>query len=414
MSSDLQYTAEAQPNAPAGSTVIDYVDSADNNRRKAIHASGTVDILSETNRYNYLVSGGFDFIQRWPTALTTNTQTTQGTRYLMHDQWSLVSQTASCQVARIDTIAAPETGITARYYGELKQITGAGKVMYVNILEAKDTAPLRGKTVRFHIKYKTGVWGSGSALRMGVFQNNSSATADTVVSTTFVSAFGANSTDPTLGTNVAYISPLTTGLDGVTTNGAGGTTAGQIANPGASSAWTRASALFTIPTNCVNIMVAFWTDSQMSVNDIFYLTEAGLYLGQEINDWNPLSSSEEKLRVQRFYESSFPPDTAPVQNNGVNTGEMKWTAGIIGTGAEKSPAIQLAVPKRITITTGQTVIYNPAAANAQVRDETAGGDCSATAFVAGSERNFALTCTGNAGTIVGGLLGAHWSVDQAI
>ena len=64
MSSDLQYTAEAQPNAPAGSTVIDYVDSADNNRRKAIHASGTVDILSETNRYNYLVSGGFDFIQR--------------------------------------------------------------------------------------------------------------------------------------------------------------------------------------------------------------------------------------------------------------------------------------------------------------------------------------------------------------
>ncbi len=408
---DISFAKEATPSTPATNTVVLFNDTNDIQRLKCIHDDGRVDTLSENNRYNYLVNGGMDFIQRWSPTLSTNTQTTPGNRYINLDNWALTSQTASCQVGRIDSITTAITGSVTRYYGQYKQITGAGKVMITQAVEGKDMAALRGKVVRFQIKVATGAWGSGSALRLGLFQNNVSATMDTIA-TTFVSAFGANSTDPTLGTNLAYVSP--TLVDGGTLTGAGGSAAMQIASPGASATFTRYSATFTVPSNAVNIIVALWTDSQMSVNDVLNVAEAGLYLGQEINDYNPISFSEEKLRVQRYYESSFPPDVAPVQNNAVNTGEMKWTAGIIAAATERSPSVMMKVPKRITITSGQTTFYNPAATNGQVRDETAGADCSATAFVAGSESNFAITCTGNVSTIVGGLLGVHWAVDQAI
>jgi hypothetical protein len=410
---DINILKEGTPTTPGTNTATIFADTNDFARVKGVHDDGRVDFLSENQSYNYLINGGMDFIQRWSPTLSTNTQTTQGNRYYNADRWAIVSQTTSLQVGRIDSLTTAITGSVTRYYGQYKQITGAGKAMVCQFLEYKDTANLRGKTVRLQIKVATGAWGSGSALRMGLIQNNVSATADTIA-TTFVSAFGANSTDPTLGTNLAYVAPLTTGLLNATLAGAAGTSALQIANPGASATFLLISGLFVVPTNCVNIGVALWTDSQMSVNDVLNIAEAQLISGQGINDWNPLSYQQEKERALRLCESSFPFDVAPVQNNGVNTGEMKWTAGIVGAGAERSPAIQLAVPKRITIASGNVTFYNPATSNAQVRDETAGGDCSATAFVAGSDRNFAVTCTGNAGGVVGGLLGLHFLVDVDI
>jgi hypothetical protein len=58
--------------------------------------------------------------------------------------------------------------------------------------------------------------------------------------------------------------------------------------------------------------------------------------------------------------------------------------------------------------------YNPAAANAQVRDETNTVDCSATTVVGSNDRQTAITCTGNAATVAEGLLGVHISADAEI
>lgn len=408
---DLNLFTEVQPNAPSSGILI-YSDTNDNQRVKAIHANGTLDFLSENQSYNYLINGGMDFVRRFPTALTLNTQSTTG-RQMNADQWGLTAMAASCSYGRIDSLSTPITGSVSRYYGQYKQITNPGKIMISQFLEFKDTANLRGKTVRFQIKVATGAWASGSALRMGLIQNTVAATPDTIA-TTFISTAGSNSVDPTLGSNLAYVAPLTTGLDGATLTGAAGANALQVANPGANATFVRFSGLFVVPANCVNIGVAIWTDSQISANDVLNIAEAQLIVGQGINDWNPLSYEQELERCYRPYENSFTLDTAPAQNVGANTGEMKFNATLTTTGAARSPSVQLAVPKRIAITSGQVTFFNPSASNANLRDETAAGDGGACTFVAGSDRNFAITSTGNASTAIGNVLGFHWAVDQAI
>lgn len=407
---DIQFLKEATPNTPSAGNVVLFSDSGDINRLKAIHDSGAIDILSENNRYNYLINGGMDFIQRFPTALTTNTQSLLN-RQINLDNWGLTSFVASGQAGRIDNLTTPIAGSVSRYYAQYKQVTGAGKQSITQAIEYKDMANLRGKVVRFQFKLATGAWGSGSIIRVGMVQNNVSATADTI--SAFYTAQGANSTDPTLGTNLALVAPTLVESSAVTQPTIVNS-AMQIANPGANLTFTRYSATFTVPTNCVNIIFTIWTDSQMSINDVWNFAEAGVYLGQEINDWNPQSSEAELARCQRYYEKTFAVDVAPVQNAAINTGEAKCTKVVAGATAGRFSDQKMKVTKRIPIVTGNVVFYNPAAANAQARDETNSADTTATTFVAGSDTNFGITFTGNAATVAEGLIGVHWSVDQAI
>ena len=65
-------------------------------------------------------------------------------------------------------------------------------------------------------------------------------------------------------------------------------------------------------------------------------------------------------------------------------------------------------------TPGTVTLYNPAASNAQVRDETAAADCSASTSAGLTAEAGYITATGNAGTAVGGLLGVHLAVDAGI
>jgi hypothetical protein len=243
---------------------------------------------------------------------------------------------------------------------------------------------------------------------MGLIQNNSSATGDTIAST-FISAFGSNSVDPTLGTNLAYVAPLTTGLDGATLGGAAGTSALQIANPGASATFVRVSGLFTVPSNCVNIGVAIWTDSQMSVNDVLNLAEAQLIVGQEINDWMPMSYEMELERAQRYYCKSFAIDTAPVQNAGTGTGEWMFPCTVAGANANLSG--RMPFPVRMRTTPGTVTFYCPAAASAFVYDVTHTAAATVTTAVNSSDTGTSLTCTTTAAATVGCDLRVHFTAD---
>ena len=57
-------------------------------------------------------------------------------------------------------------------------------------------------------------------------------------------------------------------------------------------------------------------------------------------------------------------------------------------------------------------LYNPAAANAQVRNITDGADLSASAVANVGQMGFEITATGTAGTAVGETLGVHWTCDS--
>ena len=76
--------------------------------------------------------------------------------------------------------------------------------------------------------------------------------------------------------------------------------------------------------------------------------------------------------------------------------------------AQGLTAVRFEVEKRAGSTLVGT-LYNPSAANAQVRDATAGADCSSSA-IATSVHSANITTTGNASTAVGNTLQFHWSV----
>ncbi len=114
---------------------------------------------------------------------------------------------------------------------------------------------------------------------------------------------------------------------------------------------------------------------------------------------------------QRYYEKSFAMATAPAQNVGAGTGEHRFLAGKVGALSMQSHLLSFMTRKRAVPT---VVLYNPAAANAQVRDITAGVDCSASAASSALENGINITLTGNALTAVGNTLGIHWTAEAEL
>lgn len=124
------------------------------------------------------------------------------------------------------------------------------------------------------------------------------------------------------------------------------------------------------------------------------------------------SIQEELLLCQRYFEKSFFINDTPVQNKGIATGEVFFPAIKAGALGELSSRIPFRVLKRTT-SPGIT-LFNPSAANAQVRDTSAAVDCTATNAADNSDSGFSVVCTGNAATLVGNTLAIHWTADSEL
>ena len=131
---------------------------------------------------------------------------------------------------------------------------------------------------------------------------------------------------------------------------------------------------------------------------------------QGASPFERLNFAEQLLLCQRHFSKSFLYGTAPVQNAGVNTGELSGIAGKATTGAFWLPH-RFRTPMRVAPT---VTFYNPAVANAQARDETAAADCASTATANLNAEGFQVTGTGNAGSAVGNLIGVHFTADAGI
>lgn len=121
---------------------------------------------------------------------------------------------------------------------------------------------------------------------------------------------------------------------------------------------------------------------------------------------------EEQLRAcQRHFVKTFPYATAPAQNGGVN-GAIEFSA--TGTGAvTQRYQHRLAVPQRIAAPT--CTLFNPSAANAQIRNAAgAGADFTASAAASTNGELINISGTGNAGLAVNEQLQVHMTVDGGI
>lgn len=353
-------------------------------------------------RTNLLRNSGFWFAQRQtPGTLTTYTNTTG--RATCADGWGITNENASVQYRRVDVSGAPEAGLLSRFYGEFTKITAAGKIIVTQVIEGTETHAVRARTVRLQVWMKQIV--ASNVVRLGLSYLTAAGTMNTIP---VLGAFGIAGTDPTLGANLTRIAPKT-GYPGD-----GGTVSGNAISCTLTATWTRFGGVFDVPSDAKNLVVQVWSNGQIATTNGWAMCMASLTDGPDIPDWRPDDYNEELRRVQRYYQKTFAVDTAPVQNAGVTSGCLRC---ILGKAAATANAAQFhwrfAVPLQRALYT--TTTYNPAAANAQIRQ--IGGvaaDLTAVATANATENSVDITGTGVAGGAVGDQCGVHVSVDAEL
>lgn len=392
----------AAPSVPAAGKCTAYMDA--NGYLHTLDATGVDGAVGDHELSNWIRNSGFWFAQRQPPATLTTYSATAG-RAIAADGWGITNENASAQYIRTDTQGAPETGLQGRFYGQFTKITANGKLIVSQVLEGHDAEALRGRTVRVQVWAK-GIVGT-PAMRLGLLQLNASGTVDTIPAT-FVSAFGANGVDPTLGTNLAYIVPKA----GVT--GDNCTVNGNAADCALTAAWQRFGAVFDVPSTAKNLIVVVWSNAQVVATNGIAIAQASFTDGYEIQGWAPLDYNQEMSRVLRFYQKTFAIDTAPVQNAGVATGALRC---ILGKAAATALAAQFQWRYQVNLRAAATALttYNPAVANAQVRQ--IGGtatDLTATATANSTEQSVDITATGASTGAVGDQCGVHVTADAEL
>lgn len=404
-------TAVAEPSSPSGSNKSRHFhDVNDHNRRKYKDNNGLVHMMSLAMMpKNYLCNGGFNFAQRQvPGTLTAITPGTAARAYKA-DRWFVSNEANDVQYQQVDTIVTPETGLAHRYYGKFKKITAVGKVLVGQILTADATAPLRGRRVRLQCAMKRN---NAMTVRLGFAQLANAGTTDTVPgyvagapSGTFITAWNGTGVDPTLGTNVSYITP-------VANSGDGASIVGNALNCALGTTFATYGVCFDVPSNCKNLIAMLWTDAQLAVNDELNMSQAALVDGVEVIDWQAVPESHEVDEILRFFSKSFPLAIAPAQNGGV-AGSVRRPVVIAGAVATSwsGHEIVYAVPMRAAPT---LTFFNPSATNAFVRNITLGTDATATAASNGSERTSHVNCTGLAAWAVANDSAVHFTADAEL
>jgi hypothetical protein len=390
--SRLRFTKIAQPAAPGANMSELYIDQADL-RLKQIDNSGVVTVLGAGFEKNILTNGGFEFCQRAAVALTNITSPSTTNRIYSADRWGFtVGNATTPQFQQVDTNAAYEAGITARYYGRYKQLTNAAKVALTQVVEGRGSAPLRGRIVRWQAKLKWSV-GTNRDMRLGLIYNTTTVDAPTAA---WMNAFNANGTDPTLGALLSYVTPATC-------EGTGATIVGNAVTCPLTNTWTRFSATFVVPTAANNVMPAIWSNNTFAANDDLLITECGLYDGPDVQDWIPIPIGNERSRCERFYAKTFALGTVPAGS--VLPGAILWGVGVAGAaaGAWGSWRFPVRMVKAPAIT-----VWNPAAANNQVRQLSAtAGDCTSSSGTSITDSSCQITCTPGATAVIGSVLGAN-------
>lgn len=339
---------------------------------------------------NYLVNGGHFLAQRQAPATLTTYNTATGRLYAA-DRWGITNQTASAQYQRVDTLGGIEAGLTARYYGRYKQITAAGKIVVSQVVEGVTSAVLRGGICRVQVKMRRTVAAS-MTVRLGLAQLTAAGTIDTIPAT-FISAFGGTGVDNTLGTNLSYITPIANTAENGAISGSGVTCI-------LSSGWLRYSFCFIAPIDCKNLIVMVWTDGQLAINDELNIAEAGVYDGADAQDWVELPIADEFSSCQRFCHKTGDVDVLMAQSMGL-TGALRGYVSVAAAVAAQPIGVRYPVPMRAAPT---FTFYNPSAANAFVRNTTAGSDATATAAANVGNQGCDVQFTGI----------AAWTVAQAV
>ena len=119
---------------------------------------------------------------------------------------------------------------------------------------------------------------------------------------------------------------------------------------------------------------------------------------------------DELERAQRYYAKTFPMATAPAQNAGTS-GALVHSQGVGASAAQKGAF--WGFPIRM-IKAPSLTLFNPSAANAQVRNLDTNTDCSASAADLGSEWGASFNMTTPSGSAAGQRLAVQLVADARL
>lgn len=314
------------------------------------------DILTPTNIQpeNLLINGGFDICQRY-TPASSSLLVSEGGYFFGADRWRIEKEAGNAYYQRNSAIS--EVGLTSKYYGTYK--TGSiSSILIAQSLESPLCIALRGKTVTFKISMKAA---SSNNITIGLIEARTSADSVRSIVDTWASP-------PTLGAGLYYISSNSFGL---------------------STDWTTYTVYGTIPTTCLNLYVAIWSDGDFAALDTIDLAEASLTTGYGMTfSWYSKLISQELLDCQRYYEKSYDIDIPP--GTDLSAGRPN---GLIGTCFDASKNITGTTYKVKKRTTPTSVIYADDGTAASAYDLTGAARNAVAAKVDNTDGIFSITLT---------------------
>lgn len=323
---------------------------------------------------NLIINGDMRVAQRGTSGALTTAYT-----YLSIDRFAATqSGTASGVFAQV---AAGLSGFSyAAKIGRTAASSNLGNLSIRSALETVNSVSMQGQQVTFSFYAKAGA--------------NYSAPSSSLVPLLYTST-GTDQSVDTFNSWTGAATPINTSTV-ITTS------------------WVRYSFTGAIPssTTQIGIAIIYQPTGTAGADDNLYITGIQVEVGSVATPFENIPYNLSLGMCQRYYEKSFPTATAPAQNLGIAaSGATRFIAGKAGATAQFGH-VKFSVTKRAAPTA--IVFYNPSAANAQVRDTTAGVDLSATASANASESSFSITATGNASTAVGNALDVAWTSDSEL
>ncbi len=175
------------------------------------------------------------------------------------------------------------------------------------------------------------------------------------------------------------------------------------------SGWEIIDAAQIADTDKFCIVVTF---SYAAVSTVISVDSISMVPGEIPTRPAPMTVNESLFACQYYYQKSFRAGVTPVQNAGANTGE---SYGIQGSGAASAsafgPIMRFPTPMRAT---PNVVLYNPSAANAQIRDIATGTDWTTSAGTNITSQGFATTGSTPGGSAAGNGSAVHWTADARL
>lgn len=307
-----------------------------------------------------------------------------------HDHWYVLTQTASVQAS---SQVVQENGQPTNARLTQNQ-AAAQRFGYACIIESKEAIKLRGQVMTLRPRVRIS---NSQAVRCAVIEWTGA--ADLSVVSDIVNDW--TSSDYSDGAAKFFVdanyNPLGTG-----------------AKTPSAATWTDMDALnVKVGNSCNNLVLFIWTEGTAAQNVTLDIGKVRFVPGTYSGDILIPRFFEEHLYAQRFYFKTFPYHIAPAQG-GSQPGAITGMAAKAGAGTGQIMRERL--PTSMLRTTGAPVstTYNPNNANAQVRDTSAGSDCSATTLERVGPNDLTLTFTGNAATAVGNQLFVHVTLEDRL